>query len=203
MPRKWRNINRIGWQFTCLKKGVKRHFITALVLVCSAGPSWCATLERLSFDDMAARSTMIVRGKVMDSWAAAGNLGIFTHYKIQIEETFKGSARGAVEVQVPGGTVNGMRQSFAGSPSLNKGDDFVFFLWTSKQGMTWITGLTQGLFALPADGTADPTARRAANPELMLDPATARPVKDVAMSMRLSELRSRIAAALAGKGSGQ
>ena len=57
---------------------------------------------------------------------------------------------------VPGGAVNGMQQSFSGSPVLNRGDEFVFFLWTSNSGITWITGLTQGLFALPADAaTAD------------------------------------------------
>lgn len=174
-----------------------------MILACLAMPAWCATLARLSFDDMTAQSHMIVRGKVMDSWAATTNRVIYTHYKIQVIENFKGTAPGSVEIMVPGGTVNGMRQTFSGSPALNKGDEFVFFLWTSKAGITWITGLTQGLFALPADGTTNPTARRAASPELMLDPSTARPVKDVALSMRLSDLRSRIAAALAAQGSGQ
>ena len=182
---------------------VKRHFMRAVVLACLALPAWSATLARLSFEDMAAQSQMIVRGKVTDSWAAITNRVIYTHYKIQVAESFKGTATGSVEIMVPGGTVNGMHQTFSGSPALNKGDEFVFFRWTSKAGITWITGLTQGLFALPPDGTADPTARRGASPELMLDPATARPVKDVALSMRLSDLRSRIAAALAARGSGQ
>jgi hypothetical protein len=171
----------------------------ALVLACAA-PLWCATLARLSFEEMATQSTMIVRGKVMDSWPAMTGGIIYTHYRIQVTESFKGAAQGTVEIMVPGGTLNGLRQSVAGSPTLNKGDEFVFFLWTSKTGITWITGLTQGLFTLPSDGSADPTARRGASPELMLDPNTARQVKDVAVSMRLSELRTRIAAALTAKG---
>ena len=43
---------------------------------------------------------------------------------------------------------------------------------------------------------ADPMTTRAPSRELMLDPGTARPVKDNALSMRLSELRGRIASTL-------
>lgn len=179
---------------------MKRLTLLALVLTACAAPFWCATLERLSFDDMAAKSTLVVRGKVSDTWTALTNGTIFTHYRVQVSETFKGTAGNTVEVMVPGGALNGLHQSFSGAPALNKGDEFVLFLWTSKAGITWITGLTQGLFALPADGTTDPTAKRPASPELMLDPNTARPVKDVAVSMRLSDLRAKIAAALAKGG---
>jgi hypothetical protein len=175
---------------------VKRLFILALLVA----PLWCATLERLSFDDLAAKSTAIVRGKVLDSWPAMTGGVIYTHYKVQVAETFKGPAQSSVEVMVPGGTLNGAHQTFAGSPSLNVGDNFVFFLWTSKSGITWITGLTQGLFNLPADGDSDPTASRPASRELMLDPVTGKQVKDTAMNMRMSELRTRIAAAVAKGG---
>jgi hypothetical protein len=179
---------------------VKRRALFALVLAACAAPSWCATLERLTFEDMAAKSTMIVRGKVSDAWTAMTSGAIFTHYRVQVSETFKGTAGNSVEVMVPGGELNGVHQSFSGSPVLHKGEEFVLFLWTSKAGITWITGLTQGLFNLPPDGTSDPAAKRPPSPELMLDPNTARPVKDTAVSMRLSAIRARIAAALAAKG---
>ena len=76
----------------------------------------------------------------------------------------------------------------------------MFFLWTSKSGITWITGLTQGLFSLAGDATTDRMATRSASRELMLDPDTSRPVKDSALSMKLSALRSRIATTLAAQG---
>ena len=159
------------------------------------------TLGRLSLDDMIAQSTLIVRGKVTASWAAATGSVIYTHYQIQVSEQFKGAGRNSVEVMTPGGTVNGLHQSFSGSPVLNPGDEFVFFLWTSSRGITWITGLTQGLFALaPADAGKDRMATRAASRELMLDRDTSRPVKDTALTMSLSVLRSRIAAVLAAQG---
>lgn len=184
---------------------VKRCLLMlAAVLSTGVAPLGSATLERLSMDDMIAKSTAIVRGKVVGSWAAFTGSIIYTHYKIQVSETFKGSAWNLVEIVVTGGAVNGVRQNFAGSPTLNIGDEFVFFLWTSKAGLTQIMGLTQGLFALPKDGSSDPTATRPPTRELMLDPATARPVKDAALSMRLSDLRSLIAKTrAAGKGGGE
>jgi len=181
-----------------------RFLLLAAVLSTGIAPLGSATLERLSMDDLIARSTAIVRGQVIGSWAAFTGSIVYTHYKIQVGETFKGPAQGLVEIVVTGGSINGVHQSFAGSPTLSVGDEFVFFLWTSKAGLTQIMGLTQGLFALPGDGSSDPTATRPPTRELMLDPATARPVKDSALSMRLSVLRSRIAKTLAaGKGGGE
>jgi len=155
-------------------------------------------------DDLIGKSTAIIRGTVTDSWAAFTGSIIYTHYKIQVSETLKGASQESVEIVVTGGTVNGLRQNFSGSPTLNRGDQFVFFLWTSKAGLTQIMGLTQGLFAVPRDGSSDATATRPPTRELMLDPATGHPVKDAALSMRLSDLRSRIANTLAtGKGGGE
>jgi hypothetical protein len=184
-----------------LVAGVKRYVILAMLLTSCVLPLPSATLERLSLDDMITRSTAIVRGKVAASWAAYTGSVIYTHYQIQVSEQFKGTPRDSVEVMLPGGTAKGLSQSFSGSPVLKQGDEFVFFLWTSKGGITWITGLTQGLFSLPpGDGGTDRMATRAASRELMLDQQTSRPVKDTALNMSLSELRSRIAATLAQGG---
>ena len=49
---------------TALLLAVKRHFIHALVLTFCMLPLQCATLERLSLDDMVAKATSIVRAKV-------------------------------------------------------------------------------------------------------------------------------------------
>ena len=180
---------------------MKRYVMLAMVVTSWVLPLQCATLERLSLDDMITRSTSIVRGKVMASWAAYTGSLIYTHYQIQVGEQFKGAGQSSVEVMIPGGTVKGLTSSYSGSPVLSQGDEFVFFLWTSTRGITWITGLTQGLFSLaPGDAGADRMATRSASRELMLDPATSRPVKDIALSMNLSDLRAHIAATLAAPG---
>jgi len=164
-----------------------------MLLVLGIRPLPCATLEQLTMDDLIGKSTAIVRGTVVDSWAALSGSIIYTHYKVQVSEGFKGVRQNSVEVVVAGGVVNNLSQSFSGSPTLNKGDEFVFFLWTSRAGLTQIMGLTQGIFAIAPGASADPMATRAASRELMLDPKTAKPVKDAMLSMHLSDLRSRIA----------
>ena len=164
-------------------------------------PLQCATLERLSLDDMIAKSTSIIRGTVTGSSAAFSGSIIYTHYKVQVTECFKGTANAGstVDIAVPGGILNNLRQSFSGAPTFLPGDDFVFFLWTSKAGLTQVIGLTQGLFSVAADGTADPVATRSASHELMLDGATGKPVKDTTLTMHLSQLRSTIAGSAGGQ----
>jgi hypothetical protein len=168
----------------------------AVWFVLWALPLQCATLERLSLDDMVARSTVIVRAKVGASYAAAAGSVIYTHYSLQVSERFKGTAGNTLDVVVPGGVAGNLRQSFPGAPSFSTGDEYVFFLWTSRAGLTQVIGLTQGLFALAAEASGDPVLTRRASRELMLDRATGRPVKDETLVMRLSELRSRIAGTL-------
>ena len=109
-----------------------RRFATALVLFVSSLPLQCATLERLSFDDMVVKSTAIVRGKVANSYAAFSGRVIYTHYSVQVIETLKGAASASVDVAVPGGVANNLRQTFSGAPELRPGAEFVFFLWTGR-----------------------------------------------------------------------
>jgi hypothetical protein len=172
---------------------VKRYFWFALLFAFGIRSLPSATLQQLTMNDMIAQSAAIVRGTVVDSWAALTGSVIYTHYKIQVSESLKGPRQSSVEIVVAGGVVNNLSQSFSGSPTLNKGDDLVLFLWTSRAGLTQIMGLTQGLFAIAPGASTDPMATRAATRELMLDPKTAQPVKDAVLSMHLSDLRSLIA----------
>ena len=179
-----------------LHRDVKRCLTIACLVSGWLAPVWCATLERLSMDDMIAKSTAIVRGTVSNSWTTFTGRDIFTHYSVQVAERFKGATQASVEITVQGGTYGAYHQTPSGVPVLNKGDQYVFFLWTSPSGVTWITGMTQGLFVMDGGQAADPVATRAATRELMLDPSTARPVKDSAISFKLSDLRSRISTRL-------
>ena len=159
-----------------------------------------ATLQQLSLDDMIAQSTAIVRGKVTGSYAATSGPVIYTFYAIQVTEQFKGPTKSGWTVAVPGGTANNLRQTFPGAPQFNTGDEFVFFLWTGRSGLTQVIGLTQGLFKLSTVSSADPVATRAASSELMFERGTGRQVKDQTLVMNLSELRSRIASKLGSGG---
>jgi len=171
---------------------------SGLVLAFGWLPLFGATLEQLSLADMIQKSTAIVRGTVTLSRTAASGSIIYTHYIIRVTESFKGNSQGTVDVAVPGGTANNLRQTFPGTPQFKTGDDYVFFLWTGRSGLTQILGLTQGLFALSPGSGDTPTATRAASQEVMLEKGTGREVKDQTIVMTLADLRARIVAALNG-----
>ena len=104
-----------------LNLAVKRCLMLAMVLTAWVLPLQCATLERLSLDDMITRSTTIVRGKVTASWAAFTGSVIYTHYQIQVSEQFKGASQNSVEVMTPGGTVKGLHLEFRGVAGAESG----------------------------------------------------------------------------------
>src|ERR1700733_14604590 len=56
-------------------------------------PLQCATLEQLSMTDLIAKSTAIVRAKVMSSYAAMSGPVIYTHYQLQVSARYKGAAQ--------------------------------------------------------------------------------------------------------------
>ena len=115
---------------------------------------------------MAQVSTAIVRARVTGTYAAAqGTAEIYTHYQLQVAERWKGAEAATLDIVVPGGTANGLRQSFSGTPKLIIGREYVLFLWTGPSGRTHITGLSQGVFDLKSDlqgrrSPAGPRARR-------------------------------------------
>lgn len=84
----------------------------------------------------------------------------------------------------------------AGAPTLRPGQEYVLFLWTSRSGLTQLTGMSQGLFSVERTTAGDPQASRAAAGEQMLD-AAGHAVREEALSMPLTELRAQVGKALA------
>ncbi|MCS7315113.1 MAG: hypothetical protein RMI94_04405 [Bryobacterales bacterium] len=169
----------------------------AILIGILAGLAPATTLEKLSLEEMAARATAIVRGRVTASWCAQRGPLIYTHYRVQVTERWKGPEAAVIEVVVPGGTVGGVRQSFTGTPKLGQGAEYVLFLWRGPSGLTHILGFTQGVFDLTRDSSGELVAARAAAPEVLLEPASGRPVSDVPLRLKLDDLSRRIRSALA------
>ena len=72
-----------------------------------------STLQQLSLTDMTEKSTAIVRGKLtLTAMAFRGDI-IYTHYLLNVSEVWKGPPVAQIDVAVPGGYVNGVRQTFA------------------------------------------------------------------------------------------
>jgi hypothetical protein len=175
---------------------MKRPFAVGVVLALVALPLQCATLDQLSMRDMIAKSTAIVRAKVVSSYAAMSGPVVYTHYQLQVSERYKGAAQSTVDLAIPGGIANGIRQVWGGAPQLDNGADCVFFLWTGKSGLTQVMGLSQGLFTVAQDGSTDPAVTRTASHETMLDHNTGRAVHDQTLTMPLSGLKAQIAAVI-------
>jgi hypothetical protein len=190
--------------------------LAGLAILASAGAT---TLQQLSLDDMIQQSTGIVRAKVTGSRSALRGQNIYTYYRLHVLEAAKANpAPGQnnlgndIEVAVPGGSVNGVRQVAIGAPELNAGAEYVVFLWTGKSGLTQIIGLSQGLFLAVRDAAGNINLTRPATDavagELTVDrngrPVSAElPAAADSKILRWSELRARIGRELGHAGAGK
>jgi hypothetical protein len=178
---------------------MRKLIIVALVAVCTTPGS---TLQRLSLTDMIQKSTTVVRGTIQPGTSAAfrGSI-IYTHYQLSVTTAFKGAPGPLIDLAIPGGTLNGIQQPAAGAPTLTPGQDYVFFLWAGKSGMTQVIGLSQGLFTITTNAAGQVIVWRGAASSPMLN-FSGQPVTDSNFEMPLAQLISKIQAVLAG-GSGQ
>ena len=137
---------------------VPKSLRVVLCLAVWLTPGWGATLELLSLNDLIAKSSTIVQAQVTGSSAAYSGTVIYTHYQISVLAQWNGPTQSTIDVLVPGGTANGIRQTYPGAPQLVPGQQYVLFLWTSRQGVTYTIGFTQGVFNLLQDGSGNITA---------------------------------------------
>jgi hypothetical protein len=175
---------------------MRKLIISALVAACLA-PLPGSTLLHLSLNDMIGKSTAIVQGTVQPSYSAFRGAMIYTHYKVQVTATYKGSPAQSWDLAVPGGAVNGVQQYFAGAPALTAGQSYLLFLWTSKTGLTQVIGLSQGLFNVTSNSSGQLIVSRGAASETMLN-ASGQIMNDSNIQMTLTQMSSLIQAALAG-----
>jgi hypothetical protein len=138
-----------------------------------------------------------VRGRVTRCAGETRGSVIYTRCTVSVSERWKGQTPSEAEFVIPGGSANGLVQTFTGTPTFNRGDEYVLFLWAGRSGILQIIGLSQGKFDLRETGKAsEATVHRAAAAERMLDKA-GNPVQDQAVDMTAAELRRRVDRALA------
>lgn len=169
---------------------ISTQLASLIVSMCCVTPASAATLQQLSLSQMTESATAIVRAKVTSSSASMTGGTIYTHYALQVSETWKGVA--PKEVMLPGGVAAGLRQSFPGVPTLQTGNEYILYIWTSPStGITHIVGLSQGIFNVTqgSDGTVQ--AGRARIGETMLNTA-GQPVRDQAIRMPLAKMKSQV-----------
>jgi hypothetical protein len=159
-----------------------------------------ATLERLTLEEMAARSTAIIRGRALSSSAAFVGSTIYTRTRFQVLERWKGPEASEVEVYAPGGTVGPLTQRYSGVPRFQSGQELVLFLWTGRSGRTQVIGFTQGVFEVSRSSSGEAEVIRAPSGETLISPDTGAPVADEPVVMPLRQLVARIRMAAARSG---
>jgi hypothetical protein len=173
-----------------------RISISILASVALLLPAGATTLLKMSMNDLIAQSTAIVRAKITGSRTAAVGQDIYTYYQLQVSDTLKQGAILPAEVAVPGGVYGNLRQVGIGSPTLSQGQEYVLFLWTNRQGVSQLIGLSQGMLSLTQDASGNAVLKRPAATDPMLD-KSGKPVEDAAVNMKWSDLRALIVKTLA------
>lgn len=170
-----------------------RTALATTVVCLFAALAWPATLEKLTLDDMTARSTVVVRGRAVSSSARFIGSTIYTETRFQVLETWKGTNAAEIVVAEPGGTVGAATQNYSGVPRFTPGEEAVLFLWTGPSGRTQVMGLTQGIFQVNRSGAAAMVSQEPSS-SVVLAPGTGAPVQQQETSMTLSTLASRVRA---------
>jgi hypothetical protein len=169
------------------------RLLTICVLLALAfATTRATTLLQLSLDDMTLKSTAIVRGKVQQTDSILRGSIVYTCYRVQVTEQWKGTQSAQIDFAVLGGTAKGITQSYSGAPALTSGQEYILFLWTSRSGLTQIIGLSQGAFNLTPVSSGDAMVTRFASTERVVD-QTGNDAADSNFQMRLGDMRSQVA----------
>ncbi len=178
-----------------------RHGLVRLLLpFIGVAPTPGATLEQMSLDDLVEKSTAIVRARAGDHRAVQDGALIYTHTAFEVVEQWKGEPLGRSEVALPGGRVGGLSQRFGGVPELEKGKEYVIFLWRGPSGRTQITGLSQGLFEVELTPNGEVLVRRKPNADLLLQPGSSVSVPNAGITMPLDHLAAQVRTILQDRG---
>ena len=96
----------------------------------SAGPKLLRRIEAggpVDVKQLAASSSLIVRGRVIKGAPRLVGRTIYTFYDVAVQETVKGLPRAIVSVAVPGGAIGNVQLIVPEVPAFARGDELVFF----------------------------------------------------------------------------
>ncbi len=156
-----------------------------------------ASVEKLTLGQMVKMSPRIVVGTVTDVSSAwnENHTQVFTTVTVDVSESLKGSASGAITFQQVGGVVGDIRVSVPGFPVFRKGSELLLFLNNDPSGHIPTVGLGQGKFDVFVD---DRTGEKmVANDVLGLEMLDAGKLTEAStMRMSLSSMKESIKEAL-------
>jgi len=154
-------------------------------------------VARLSFEELADTSDLVVAGRPTRSWTAwdASHKYIWTHYEVSVTSVHKGAPGSTVELAEPGGVLDGIAMGIAGSVGYTPGEYVLVFLQRMPNGYLRTTGWGQGRYPIDAHGRirADSVMRGLEIVDTGTQAAASTPLTTLE-GMSLNELSRRIAA---------
>lgn len=123
----------------------------SLLALLAVLPALSATVAlKMDIESLTEKSTLIVVAKIAskESRWDAGKKGIWTHHKITVEDTLKGSADADQKFVTRGGVVGKLGQNVAGSGQFKIGERAIFFLWKDSAKRWRLTAMAQGAFKI-------------------------------------------------------
>ncbi|AKU91120.1 hypothetical protein AKJ08_1507 [Vulgatibacter incomptus] len=135
----------------------------------------------LSVDALTQRSDTVVRGKVKatESRFTPDGKRVYTVVTLEVSEAWKGNPGSTLEIQVPGGSLDGIDQKVMGAPSFEVGEDAVVFLrrlGTSRK-VSSIVGMAQGKLSVQVDSAGNELAVQQLSGLELVEPGTLKPVE--------------------------
>ncbi|HZU27079.1 MAG TPA: hypothetical protein VFA04_16245 [Bryobacteraceae bacterium] len=168
---------------------MRRYFaLFSIVALCVAARA--ATLQYLTLDQMTSAATAIVRGTVLGSHTAVRGPVIYTVYTMRVSERLKGRPATTIDIAIPGGVADGVRQTFAGAPELATGGEYLIFAWRTQSGLNVIIGLSQGLFSVDS-AAAGSEVMQTSTQERIVN-SSGRDVAITPVHMAMAQMRAQI-----------
>lgn len=123
----------------------------AIALLLVALTARASSIARMSVEKMARAATLIVRATCISSATRWQDGEIWTVTLFSPEDVWKGSAPGAIEVRLLGGTAGNITSTVEGIPRFRQGEEVVLFLEPTKYGDFSVESWIQGTFRVGRD----------------------------------------------------
>jgi hypothetical protein len=177
--------------------------VVALLLL--AITARASSIARMSIEQITRASSLIARATCVSSATRWQDGEIWTVTLFSPEDVWKGSAPGAIEVRLLGGTAGNVTSTVEGVPHFRAGEEVVLFLEPTQYGDFSVVSWTQGTFRVARNErtgqkfvTQDTAAYRTTS-NLLTAPA---PSGAGIVRMPLEAFRSRVQAAVANAAQG-
>ena len=122
-------------------------------LLCLLSPARATQVIERTPQQLGEQSSLVVRGRVVaiESYWNANHTKIFTRTRVAVDQSYKGSATGTVDVVQLGGVVDGMRVTVQGATMWRENEEVVLFLEPYVAGSYQVAGFSQGKFDVERD----------------------------------------------------